>query len=301
MLASPSDAMGREQGLLPVKDASGSIMNKETLKQIREVNQLCIKKLENDFNIFPVDTSSGETRGDQRRTAEIVTEAILSLVERQVSEKILCCPKELVASLFSDRCYIGNSEVSALTGVFLGPNAVYRPREEVEEDASVVQALPIVIVRNADGDVLRLRRREKTTDNPLHDKIVLWAGGHVRCEDSDNGDPLAHCAVRELEEELRLRVERSSLRLIGATYFNNGESTSRHVGIIYEWRSNTNEVAAVLSRSEFFERSGTSLSGSFAKTAQLAEDVKEGKLKESWSVEIVRNHLAKDTIRDLFT
>ena len=56
----------------------------------------------------------------------------------------------------------------------------------------------------------------------------------------------------------------------------------------------------VLSRSEFFERSGTSLSGSFAKTAQLAEDVKERKLKEPWSVEIVRNYLAKGTLKDLF-
>ena len=45
MLASPSDAMKREQGLLPVKDTGGSIMNKETLNQIREVNQLCIRQL----------------------------------------------------------------------------------------------------------------------------------------------------------------------------------------------------------------------------------------------------------------
>lgn len=301
MLASPSDAMKREQGLLPVQDASGSIMNKETLNQIREVNQLCIRQLTNDFNIFPIDTSSGETKGDQKRTAEIVAETIISIVERHINENILCCPKDLITNLFRGRCYIGNADVTALTVMFVGPNAVFRPRDEVEEDASVVQALPIVVVRNADGDVLRLRRREKTKDNPLHDKIVLWAGGHVRCEDADNGDPLVHCAIRELEEELRLQVERSSLRLIGATYFANGERTSKHVGIIYEWRSNTNDVAAVLSRSEFVERSGTSLSGSFAKIDQLAEDVEKEKLKEPWSVEIVRNYLAKDLMEDLFT
>ena len=301
MLASPSDAMKREQGLLPVQDASGSIMNKETLSQIREVNQICIKQLTDDFNIFPIDTSSGETRGDQKRTAEIVAETIISLVERHINENILCCPKDLITGLFRGRCYIGNADATALTEVFLGPNAVFRSRDEVEEDASVVQALPVVVVRNADGDVLRLRRREKTKDNPLHDKIVLWAGGHVRCEDADNGDPLVHCAIRELEEELRLQVERSSLRLIGATYFGNGERTSKHVGIIYEWRSNTNDVAAVLSRSEFVERSGTSLSGSFAKIEQLAEDVEKEKLKEPWSVEIVRNYLAKNLMEDLFT
>lgn len=239
-------------------------------------------------------------KGNQKRTAEIVAETILSLAERHVDENILCCPKDLVTGLFPDRCYIGGADGLALTEVFLGPDAVFRPRNEVEEDASVVQALPIVVVRNADGDVLRLRRREKSVDNPLHDRIVIWAGGHVRCEDAENGDPLVHCAIRELEEELRLQVERSSLRLIGATYFNNGERTSKHVGIVYEWRSNTNDVAAVLSRSEFFERSGTSLSGSFAGVEQLAQDAKRKKLKEPWSVEIVRNHLAKDVIDDLF-
>ena len=301
MLASPSDAMNREQGVLPVRGASGSIMNEETLNQMRTVIQRCIKQLSRDFHIVSIDTSSGETRGNPKRTTEIVAEAILCFVERHVNEKILCCPKDLVTSFFPDRCYIGNADVPALTEVFLGSNAVFRPRDEVEEDASVVQALPIVIVRNADGDVLRLRRREKTIDNPLHDKIVIWAGGHVRCEDADNGDPLVHCAVRELEEELRLQVEPSSLRLVGATYFSNGERTSRHVGIVYEWRSDTNDVAAVLSRSEFFERSGTSLSGSFAKIEQLASDVEKKKLKEPWSVEIVRNYLARSTMEDLFT
>ena len=171
----------------------------------------------------------------------------------------------------------------------------------MERDNSVVQALPIVVVRNADGDVLRLRRREKSPDNPLHEKVVIWAGGHVRCEDAANGDPLLHCAVRELEEELRLQVVPSALRLMGAVYFGNGESTSRHVGIAYEWQADTNDVSAVLSRSEFFEKSGTSLSGSFCSVDQLAEDVRCNNLIEPWSVELIRNRLAKGAMEDLLT
>ena len=189
-----------------------------------------------------------------------------------VAEDILCCPKEEVTSLFGGRCYVGAEQARALASTFRGPKASFRPREEVESDGAVLQALPVVVVRNADGDVLRLRRREKNSDNPLHDKVVIWAGGHVRCEDADNGDPLVHCAIRELEEELRLQIETSSLHCVGATYFANGDRTSKHVGIVFEWQSRTNEIAAVLSRSEFFERSGTSLSGSFASVHQLAED-----------------------------
>ena len=128
---------------------------------------------------------------------------------------------------------------------------------------------------------------KKTVDNLLHNKIVIWAGGHVRCEDNINGDPLIHCGVRELEEELRLKVEASSLKLIGAIYFDNGGSTSKHVAIAYEWRASTDDVSIVLSRSEFFERSGTSLSGSFVSVDKLAEDVESKKLNEPWSVTLI--------------
>ena len=80
---------------------------------------------------------------------------------------------------------------------------------------------------------------------------------------------------------------------IGAVYFDNGGSTSKHVAIAYEWRSVTNDVSVVLSRSEFFERRGTSLSGSFAGVDKLVADVRTKRLREPWSVELTREHLAK--------
>ena len=116
----------------------------------------------------------------------------------------------------------------------------------------------------------------------------------MRREDSINGDPLLRCAVRELEEELRLQVDSKSLHCVGAVYIDSGGKTSKHVAIVYEWRATTDDVAVVLSRSEFFERRGTSLSGSFASIEALAGDVEKGKLVEPWSVEMIREHLAKD-------
>ena len=301
MLASANDAMNREQKVLPVEGGGGSIMNTETLKLIRDEYQRCMDELDSSFNIIKIDTSAGETKNSPERTAEVVAEAILSLAEKHMDENILCCPKEQVTNLFAARCYIGADEAGTLVSSVQSDYASFRPRKEVEDDGSFVQALPVVVVRRADGHVLRLRRREVSKDNPLDNKVVIWAGGHVRREDADNGNPLVHCAIRELEEELRLQIERSSLRLIGATYFSNGDRTSKHVGIIYEWRSDTNDVATVLSRTEFVERSGASLRGDFATVAELAEDVKKRKLEEPWSVEIVRNHLARGDLEDLFS
>ena len=272
MLASPQDAMKREQGVLPVVGSKGSIMNLEVLKQIKVINEQCIDQLGKDFQIYQVNTSFGETKENPERTAEVVTEVILTLIEKQVAEDILSCSKETVTKIFGDRKFISGSQVDELANHFReDSDSDFRPRDEVEKDNSRVQALPIVIVRNDSGKVLRLRRREITEDNPLHNKIVIWAGGHVRGEDDLNGDPLIHCAIRELEEELRLQVELSALRLIGAVYIDSGGSTSKHVAIAYEWRANTNDVAVVLSRSEFFERRGTSLSGSFISVDELSQ------------------------------
>ena len=156
MLVSPDDAMKREQGLLPVEGASGSIMNPEILKQIRDINQQCIKELGDRFRIFPVDTSSGETKGQAKRTAEVVAEAILGLIEEQIAEDVLSCPKSTVTKLFDDQNFISSTRAAELVKYFhTGKEADFRAREKVENDASRVQAIPIVMVRNRSGEVLR--------------------------------------------------------------------------------------------------------------------------------------------------
>ena len=216
----------------------------------------------------------------------------LGLIDEQAAEDIISCPKASVTGTFAGKRFIRDAQAAALVRQFRTfDDDSFQPRDEVEADDSRVQAIPIVVVRNASGEVLRLRRREKRADNPLHEKIVIWAGGHVRREDAIDGDPLVRCAVRELEEELRLQVAAASLHLIGAV-LDVGGKTSQHVAIAYEWRASTDDVAVVLSRSEFYERRGTSLSGSFASVDALARDVEKKKLIEPWSVELIREYLA---------
>lgn len=294
MIASPEDAMKRELGVLQVEDGKGSIMNREVLQQIKATNLECVERLQNEFRVYKVDTSFGETKDNPRRTAEIVTDLVLTLVEEQIKEELLFLPKARVTTLFKGQRCLDTSRANDLASLFRH-SGDFRSREEIEADRDLVQALPIVIVRNASGAVLRLRRREKSEDSPLHQKIVIWAGGHVRREDTSNGDPLLQCAMRELGEELRLNVEPESLRVVGAVYLDEGGSTAQHVGIAYEWRAATDDVAVALSSAEFFERRGTSLSGSFVSLENLARDVDEGKITEPWSVELVRECLAKDT------
>jgi predicted NUDIX family phosphoesterase len=217
---------------------------------------------------------------------------ILNVIEEHLQEDILSVDKNEVVSLFEGKSCVEADKATEILEVFT-KKGDFRPRDKVERDKKRIQALPAVIVRNKSGDILRLKRRERSEENPLHEKIVIWAGGHVRKEDQANGASAIQCALRELQEELRLFIEPDELKLLGAVYRDEGERTSKHVAIVYEWRAQTDDVAVALSTAEFFERRGTSLSGKFVPLKEVAHDVETGKLSEEWSADIVRELLAK--------
>jgi len=291
MTVKPEDAMSREQGLLPVESSQGSIMNQEVLQQMLETTTDTIKNLKGDFRIFEIDTS-GTSKDGPKRIAEIVADRALNVIEEHLREDILFLPSTNISKLFAGRRFVGEKDAQTLVNDYINLG-VFRPREEVESDKDRVQALPIVVIRNKTGDVLRLRRRERDGANPLHEKIVLWAGGHAREEDKLNGQTLVQCAIRELQEELRLSLDPNELVLRGAIYFDQNPKSAQHVAILYEWRAQTDDVAVALSSAEFFERQGTALSGTFVPLNSLVADVESGKISEPWSVEIVREILAK--------
>jgi len=96
-----------------------------------------------------------------------------------------------------------------------------------------------------------------------------------------------------LQEELRLSLDPSELELRGAVYFDQNPKSAKHVAVVYEWKAQTEDVAVVLSTAEFFERHGTALSGTFVSIKSLIAEFEIEKIDEEWSVEIVREILAK--------
>jgi predicted NUDIX family phosphoesterase/predicted ATPase len=291
MKASPEDAMERERGNLPVA-SSGSIMNPETISQMLANTNLCMERFRNKFNLFEVDTSrsSGAT---SKGTAEQVADLVLSIIEEELDEEILSVDKKDFQSVFGQKTVLNNHDTEQITKLFASAGN-FAPRVDVEGDLNRVQALPVVVIRNRSGQILQLKRREKESGNSLHEKIVIWAGGHVRREDSANGRTLQQCAVRELQEELRLRVEHDDLKLLGAVYDPSPGNVSKHVAIVYEWRATSDDVNVVLNATEFFERRGSSQSGRFISLADLVRCVDADQVVESWSVRIVRDLLKSD-------
>lgn len=292
MTVAPADAMKRERGLLPVENGKGSIMNPDVLQQMLDTTEAAAERMKQAFQIFHVNTSSGSIKDNPQKTAELVADMILNVIEEHLQEDILSVDKTEVVRLFEGKPCVAEETAKQILKAF-SARGDFRPRDTVESDKGRIQALPVVVVRNKSGDVLQLRRREQSEDNPLNEKIVIWAGGHVRKEDEANGASVIQGAVRELQEELRLFIEPDELKLLGAIYRDEGERISKHVAIVYEWRAKTDDVAVALSSAEFFERRGTSLSGKFVPLKTVAGDVESGKLSENWSVDIIRELLAK--------
>ena len=81
--------------------------------------------------------------------------------------------------------------------------------------------------------------------------------------------------------------------MLGAVWIRGraGGRTRLHVAIVHEWRARTDDVAVALSATEFYERRGTSLSGTFVAPDRLAADIDADRICEPWSVEIFRRLL----------
>jgi predicted NUDIX family phosphoesterase len=284
MSASPDDALKRERGALNFEGSGGSIMNTTVLKQMGAVLLEKAEEFRENVRLMYVDTSSAPFVEDKTQTCESITEKILDWVEEEVSENILSAPKKSFPALQSK--YVASSaEAQALLSRFEAEGN-FRPRREVEDDIERVQPLPVVVVKNRSGQILRLVRKERDPNNPLHKKITVWAGGHVHRKDGREGrGAITGGALRELQEELRIFSEPDQLKLIGAVYIPEGERTQQHLAFVYEWQAEADEVEIALCNSEFFEKPGNSLQGAFLRPEEIMGE--EG--LEAWSKEILSN------------
>jgi predicted NUDIX family phosphoesterase len=292
MTASPKDAMNREQGLLPVHGLGGSIMNPTVLKQMDAVIRTKMSELKSRYQILPVNTSSKKFRDNASKTCETVVRSILDWVEQSIQENILSAPSSAFDNLDRDFA-VARNEAEELIARFESKGD-FQPRRRVEADSNRIQPLPVVVVRNRSGNILRLIRKERDPKNPLHKSATVWAGGHVRREDNSTGHSIRTGALRELQEELRLFISQDDLKLIGAVYVASGERTKKHMAFVYEWRANTDDVQIALCNSEFEEKGGTSLRGMFLPPEEIAQELDK---LEDWSIAILKNLLLKHSSR----
>jgi predicted NUDIX family phosphoesterase len=146
------------------------------------------------------------------------------------------------------------------------------PRPAAEEDRSLKQVIPYLVLRDGDRYFL-MRRTRAGGDARLHDRCSIGVGGHLNPGDGD----LPAGLRREWHEELRADFT-PEFRLVGLLNDDTTEVGSVHLGAVFVAETGGRPVAI---------RETDKLSGAFATRAEVAAVVD---LMETWSA-LVFDHL----------
>ncbi|MHC4777588.1 MAG: NUDIX domain-containing protein [Planctomycetota bacterium] len=122
----------------------------------------------------------------------------------------------------------------------IGRFSEFRLRAEVEEDSSLKQVIPYVMLTRGD-DLFLLKRLSAQSEARLHNLYSIGVGGHINPVDEDEGDPVAGGMERELAEEVDIQG-RYDLTPVGYLNDDSNPVGSVHFGLVYRARVESGEV-----------------------------------------------------------
>lgn len=278
----PKSALEREfAGQLTKR--SGSIMNESTLEQFNDSIESVYNKNSNLFRrIIRIDTSDT----DPVETVEKIAMTALQCLKDFLGEEILVFPKKILSDLNLQGGFSSNPVILQNFSKALLSSCSFVDRKVAEENLDYIQPIPIAFLQYKDKYLL-LRRNEENHKDRMHEKYVIWAGGHVRKQDSKNGDAVKECLLREIGEELYIK-NLPPPEMIGLILDNSSVSSSRHLGIIHRFIIDQPDVAISMDQKEFKERKGKSVSGIFLTNKELLDYFDK---MERWSQILIVEHL----------
>ncbi len=171
----------------------------------------------------------------------------------------------------------GNTEVAWEALKAMSGSYRFVERDDAENDPSLKQIIPYVIIRYGTS-VLLMRRLHSQSESRLWDKLSLGIGGHVNPEDgsADFFDTFLSGMERELHEELYIS-NKYACRLVGCINDDTTDVGRVHFGIVFQ---------AIFSNNSARIRETSKMTGEFIEIKELASIRPQ---MESWS-QIVFDH-----------
>ena len=121
-------------------------------------------------------------------------------------------------------------------------SSIFRRRGDVEDDPSLKQIIPYLVVRSGDRYML-IRRTRSGNEQRLHDLYSIGVGGHIAKEDVDGADDVITAGLRrELEEELTIDGEWSA-RPVGVLNDDANAVGQVHFGLVHLVEVSSGRVA----------------------------------------------------------
>jgi predicted NUDIX family phosphoesterase len=153
------------------------------------------------------------------------------------SEQILVVPTELFHRLGYFQGF--TAQVDRYLDKLLDPaNTSFRPRGEMEQDASYKQLIPYCIFRYRDEDgcesIFQYTRGTGQGEGRLHRKQSVGIGGHISLDDTAafGADPYNEGLRRELDEEVFIET-RFRGRCVGLINDDQTEVGRVHLGVVH--------------------------------------------------------------------
>jgi len=107
----------------------------------------------------------------------------------------------------------------------------FKPRADVEEDATYQQIIPYVVFRHDDRYFLT-KRLKASSEKRLRQQYSLGVGGHINRDDLGGGDPIYDGLRREWEEEVEYGGQFEA-QLLGLINEESAPVSRVHLGVAF--------------------------------------------------------------------
>ncbi len=160
-------------------------------------------------------------------------------------EKVLVFP-EFVLSPHLNSFVDGILRNEAETGELLADalwTSEFMDRPAAEVDPTHKQIIPYCVVWTGDEFgtyVLGYKRTKHSGEGRLHEKWSIGVGGHINPIDGQNDGVGRYCSaiVREIEEEVGLKLERKWHKVEAVIYDDSNDVGKVHLGVVHYIRAN---------------------------------------------------------------
>jgi predicted NUDIX family phosphoesterase len=149
-----------------------------------------------------------------------------------MDEEVLVVPRD---SLLTEGAFHGMRATWAVYLERIRTGGFFKRRGDVEDDPSLKQIIPYVLVRRG-GEVFLFQRTDRGGDTRLHRLYSIGIGGHISRSDGAGGAPVEAALAREIEEELRFERPWKAA-LLGVLNDDRNAVGRVHFGLVYEVRT----------------------------------------------------------------
>lgn len=188
-----------------------------------------------------------------------------------------------------------------------GINLEFDSRYKVEEESEFIQPIPILIIKEKNGNrafVVRKNKKRTSEKSPESGKTLLYLGGHVRKEDmyhSKEKDLLSiskYALSREIKEEIGVDYHPSEDEVDPlCIWVRNNERSQKHLAICFVLNADLDLLKVNLDANEFVT-TGNTKSGKIFDVTELAKNEKEF---EDWSQLILKKLFNLDDDKKQFS